>query len=131
MNKLVFVYVVKCCVSPTILGYYIGTWGGDNVNFRLSEHFRGRGSNFTKKYPPISSICVGRFEKGVASRLENLLTAYYMKKVGFRYCRGGNHLNMRPNCHQISQLKWWVPGGLLPLLYSGALGTPDLAPEIF
>ena len=120
-----FVYVVKCRVSRDKIGYYVGTWCGRDVKTRWSQHKALKGSKFTRKYPPISFMLVGRFASSVANRLENKLTTYYIKKVGFRYARGGNHLNMRENCHQLAELRWWLPGSLQPLLEKGLLGEPD------
>ena len=128
MNSESYIYVVKCRVSPKKMGYYVGQWCGNDVNYRWQQHRNGTGSNFTKKYKPITFTKVGRFKLGVANRMENLLTKYYLSKVGFRFCRGGNHLNMRPNCHQLSQLKWWLPFSLRAALVAGHLGQPDADP---
>ena len=107
------------------MGYYVGTWGGSDVKTRWDQHRSGRGSRFTVKYEPISFVCVGHFDSAHANRLENMLTAYYIKKSGFRNARGGNHLNMRANCHQLSELRWWLPGCLQKHLERGLLGSPD------
>ena len=120
-----WVYVVECKCDKNQLGYYVGIWSADTCSRRKYQHFTGRGSNFTKKYTPISFKIVGRFPTSLAARLENRLTEYYMKKVGFRYCRGGNHLNMKPNCHQLTQLMWWAPSRLRPLILAGKLGEVD------
>jgi predicted GIY-YIG superfamily endonuclease len=125
MYRLAFVYVVKCRISPGKFGYYVGTWRGPTVETRWSQHRRRNGSRFTVKYEPISFVKVGQFPSAEALRLEDKLTAYFIKKVGFRFARGGNHLNMRANCHQLSELRWWLPGRLLPFLERGQLGVPD------
>ena len=125
MNSKIYVYVLKCRTPSGKLGYYVGTWGGDSVHTRWKQHLIGIGSKFCKLNDPISYISVGRFSKSNAFRMENILTAYYMKKVGFRNCRGGNHLNMKPNCYQLSQLLWWIPGCLHKELLRGDLGKPD------
>jgi predicted GIY-YIG superfamily endonuclease len=119
-----WVYVVKCDCGDRF-GYYVGVWTGETCGSRKHQHFQGLGSKFTRKYNPISFLTVGRFPSNIASRLENRLTEYYMKKVGFRYCRGGNHLNMKKNCHQLTQLMWWAPSSLRPLILTGDLGEVD------
>ena len=123
-----WVYVVKTRVSADRIGYYVGVWGGFTLETRKKQHFSGRGSRFTKKYKPISFIEIGCFLNGVAGKLENKLTEYYLAK-GFRFARGGNYLNMKTNCHQLSQLSWWLPHSLIPLLHAGRLGVPD--PEAY
>ena len=125
-----WVYVVKCDVGSGKIGYYVGIWGGERCEARMYQHFNGVGSRFTKKYRPISFMKIGYFKNEVAVRLENILTAFYLKKVGFRHCRGGNHLNMKKNCHQLTQLIWWLPFSLRPDLISGRLGTPDPSPVL-
>ena len=123
-----WVYVVKCKISENKMGYYVGIWGGETIGARKHQHFKGLGSRFTQKYTPIAFMKVGKFEYHEAARLENRLTEYYMRKVGFRHCRGGNYLNMKTNCHQLSQLSWWLPKALVPLLKLGRLGVPDSSP---
>jgi predicted GIY-YIG superfamily endonuclease len=129
MSNLTYVYVVKCRCNNSQIGYYIGTSSKNDVKVRWAEHARGKGSRFTQKFEPINFTCVGRFERKYAMKLENILTIYYMRKVGFRFCRGGDYLNMRFDCYQISQLKWWLPSALIPALKTGSLGHPD--PDLY
>ena len=124
-NTHSWVYVIKTRVPDNKIGYYVGVWGGYTLETRIQQHFSGNGSRFTKKYKPIAFIKVGYFRNGFACRLENKLTVRYLKKVGFRWARGGNYLNMRPNCHQLPQLRWWLPHELLQDLEDGKLGVPD------
>jgi predicted GIY-YIG superfamily endonuclease len=123
-----WVYIVKCDVGKGKIGYYVGIWSSEHCETRMRQHFNGDGSRFTIKYRPISFTKVGYFKNGIALRMENLLTAYYLKKVGFRFARGGNHLNMKKNCHELTQLMWWLPYSLRQDLLSGRLGVPDHCP---
>ena len=128
MNKS-YVYVIKCDCEGEI-GYYVGTWGGHRLETRIYQHFSGNGSRFTRKHKPVAFIKVGRFPNGTARRYEDRLTEYYLEKVGFRRARGGNYLNMKQNCYEIAQLRWWLPSRLHPLLEAGRLGEPDLRVEV-
>jgi predicted GIY-YIG superfamily endonuclease len=124
-NNELFVYVVTCNCGNNQIGYYIGTYGGFNVETRWHEHKTRRGSRFTMKYEPISFKRVGRFPKKTAYFYENQLTVYYMRKCGFRYVRGGDHLWMKHGCHLYNNLTFWVPKVLRPALKAGKLGLWD------
>jgi predicted GIY-YIG superfamily endonuclease len=123
-----WVYVVKCFISQGQIGYYVGKWGAETCGRRMQEHFNGNGSKFTQKYQPISFHKVGYFPNRIANKIENILTVYYMKKVGFRNCRGGDYLNMTKNCYQLTQLRWWLPFELRSQILSGRFGFPDEVP---
>ena len=124
-NAKVFVYRVKCDGGPLGDCYYVGTWGGNDPITRFEQHKSGAGSRFTRKYKPISYEVVGHYPRGEALRVENDETVRLMKIHGFRRVRGGNMLNMTPNCHTLRSLLWWVDFRLQTDLLAGLLGTPD------
>jgi len=90
-NEFVYVYVVTCRMNDqNEHGYYIGTWGGDDVKTRWRMHLTGQGtSKFCKLNKPIAFKCIGRFPRKIAKLYEDRLTEYYIRKVGFRKARGG------------------------------------------
>ena len=124
-NTELYVYIVTCNGGDLGDCYYIGTWGGDHPKTRYNQHKIGIGSYFCQKYPPTSYKVYGRFPINIAMRLENDVTCEYMRKYGFRRVRGGNMLNMQPNCYSLSSLRWWLDGRLQSDLESGLLGLPD------
>ena len=128
-NALIFVYIVTCDGGTLGHCFYIGTWGGYNPKTRFLHHKSGHGSKFCNKYKPISFEVHGRYPSEKAMRLENTLTCDYIRKYGFRRVRGGNMLNMKPDCYQITALRWWLDGRLQTALECGLLGTPDRKPR--
>lgn len=67
--------------------FYIGFTR--NMERRMSEHFTGNGSVWTKKHKPISIEC--EF-KDKTLNYENFLTEGAIKKYGYKFIRGGDHL---------------------------------------
>ena len=124
-NKTEYVYVVTCDGGDLGDCFYIGTWGGDNARTRYLQHKNGLGSFFCKKYPPKGYKVYGKYPGHIAARIENDLTCEYMRKYGFRRVRGGNMLNMKKGCYQLSSLRWWLDGRLRNDLESMKLGIPD------
>jgi predicted GIY-YIG superfamily endonuclease len=120
----VFLYVVTCDCGNGRLGYYVGTYRGIHVTTRWAEHKTGGGSSFCRKYPPIAFKNLGKFNKKQAFKYEHAFTVYYMRKCGFRYCRGALALNMRKDCHLFNNL-FWVPKELRAELIAGKLGMWD------
>ena len=125
-NSHEFVYVVRCDGGSLGDCFYIGTWGGDDPKTRFLQHKSGIGSYFCKKYPAKSYTVVGHYLTHIAYKIENDVTVDYMRKYGFRRVRGGNMLNMKPNCYSLSALRWWLDGRLRNDLETGRLGLPDL-----
>ena len=126
INPEQYVYVVRCDGKKLGDCFYIGTWGGDNPHTRFKHHLSGEGSIFCRKYKPIDYKIHAKVPNAKAYRVENDLTIEYIRKYGFRRVRGGNMLNMRPNCYHLSSLRWWLDRELQPALEAGLLGIPDL-----
>jgi predicted GIY-YIG superfamily endonuclease len=112
------------CSNVRLWGYYVGTYRGYDVHKRWAEHKTGDGSRFCRRYPPIAFKLVGRFLRKNAFKYEHALTVYYMRKCGFRYCRGARALNMQNDCHRFNNL-YWVPKELSAELKAGKLGLWD------
>lgn len=77
--------------------YYIGITL--NLNQRLSQHFSGEGSQFTKKYKPLEVLKV-IYNDDINEDYENKLTLEYMQKYGWENCRGGYYTRLvikKPN----------------------------------
>ena len=125
---MMFVYIITCDGGDLGDCFYVGTWGGDSASTRFFQHKQGRGSKFTKKYPPKSFQVVGRYSNSEGMRVENQITINLLREFGFRRVRGGNYLNMQQNCHTLSALKWWLPHCLQDDLQKGVLGFPDPVP---
>tara|TARA_R100000541_G_scaffold55720_2_gene64746 strand:- start:332 stop:646 length:315 start_codon:yes stop_codon:yes gene_type:complete len=74
--------------------YYIGITL--NLNQRLSQHFSGDGSKWTKVHKPINviEIQINNVDKNVDESLENKVTLEYMKKYGWQSVRGGSYTRL-------------------------------------
>ena len=125
MNTKLYVYIITCDGGNLGHCYYVGTWGGDCSKTRFLQHKNKLGSKFTQKYPPISFEVVGVFPTSVGMRVENETTVRLIRQYGFRRVRGGNMLNMKADCYQLSSLQWWLPHELQKELLAGVLGDPD------
>ncbi len=77
---MVYIYVLKLKYNK----YYIGKT--NNPNFRLDDHFDSEGSEWTKKYKPIS---VHELKPNCTNNDETIVTQEYMKKYGIDNVRGG------------------------------------------
>ena len=94
---------------------------------RIREHFSGNGSKFTRKYHPVSWEII-RNDPGDGRDLrlkrEHQITLDYVKEFGFRRVRGGDFVNMRPTCHTLKELLWFL-NPLKKELLAGKLGQWD------
>lgn len=70
--------------------YYIGITL--NLNQRLSQHFSGDGSKWTKVHKPINVIEIQI--NNVDENLENKITLEYMQKYGWQSVRGGSYTKL-------------------------------------
>jgi predicted GIY-YIG superfamily endonuclease len=83
--------------------FYIGkTSRVEGVNLRFYEHVTGRGSEWTKKYKPISII--EDYEHN-CSLEEDVLTKKYMIKYGIENVRGGSYTKIDLEQWQIMSLE--------------------------
>lgn len=86
MSKTKFLYVLKLQNNK----YYVGTTS--NLDKRVSDHFNGKGSEFTKKYSPISLV---DSVENPDEFVENDFTKKYMKKYGIDNVRGGSYCQIK------------------------------------
>lgn len=80
-----FVYTLRLAEGK----YYVGH---STTEKRLRNHFKGKGSVWTKQYPPIElieRIDLGNVSYNTAEESENELTLKYMRKFGWKNVRGG------------------------------------------
>ena len=77
---MVYIYVLKLKSNK----YYVGKT--DNPNFRLNDHFDANGSEWTKKYKPIT---IHEIRPDCDSKDETNITQEYMEKFGIDNVRGG------------------------------------------
>ena len=77
---MVYIYVLKLKSNK----YYVGKT--DNPNFRLNDHFKSNGSEWTKKYKPIT---IHEIRPDCNSKDETIITQEYMEKYGIDNVRGG------------------------------------------
>ena len=79
--------------------YYVGI--SSNVDLRYFQHFDGKGSSWTTKYPPISIIqkimTINPFE-------EDMVTKEYMAKYGIDNVRGGSYVSITLDSIQIESI---------------------------
>ena len=82
------VYIL-CLVSGK---RYVGMTG--NFRQRMRDHFSGRGSCVTRKYPPIYVervfLC---YNDGYAKKVEHEITKRYIYRYGYHNVRGGPWVN--------------------------------------
>ena len=69
--------------------YYIGKT--NKLYFRIKEHFRATGSNWTKIYKPVKVV---EIIKNCDSFDEDKYTLQYMNKYGIENVRGGSFCNI-------------------------------------
>ena len=83
--------------------YYVGkTHRSEGVNLRFYEHTTGRGSEWTKKYKPISII--EDYDHNCTLE-EDVLTKKYMMKYGIENVRGGSYTKIDLEQWQIMSLE--------------------------
>lgn len=83
------VYVLRC-INPTTSQpkFYIGRT--DHFHDRMTSHFGGRGSQWTKLYKPQDVVYQ---KKSTDPFEEDILTLKYMEKHGIENVRGGSFAN--------------------------------------
>ena len=69
--------------------YYVGK--SDNVIARYQQHVDGKGSAWTKKYPPVSLVTT---IEGASPFEEDKITKEYMAKYGIENVRGGSYVQL-------------------------------------
>jgi len=80
--------------------YYVGKT--NNLDLRFEEHTLGYGSEWTKKYKPISII---EFYENNSTFEEDILTKKYMMKYGVDNVRGGSYTKIELEEWQIKSLE--------------------------
>lgn len=87
------IYVLKCKKGK----YYVGKTN-KTVQERLAEHKKGRGSAWTRLYPPIEIV------EAIESKSEfdeDNVTKKYMKKYGINNVRGGSYSSIELPPHNL------------------------------
>ena len=85
--------------------YYIGK--SDNVAARYQQHLNGKGSAWTKKYPPISLV---KTIKGASPFDEDKITKEYMLKYGIDNVRGGSYVQIELSPFHMDALNMEIRG---------------------
>ena len=83
--------------------YYVGI--STNLNYRLAQHFSGKGSKWTKLHPPVDLVDVRIIPGDVSVTVwENQITMQLMRKYGYKNVRGGSYcsLVMKSPPHSLS-----------------------------
>jgi len=93
---MVYIYVIKLQQNK----YYVGKT--TNPNFRLNDHFNSSGSEWTKKYKPIT---VHELRPDCENKDETIITQDYMKKYGIDNVRGGPWCDFDISAHKKTILK--------------------------
>jgi hypothetical protein len=93
---MVFIYILQLEQNK----YYIGKT--DNPTIRLDNHFRSNGSEWTKKYKPLSII---EIISDCDNYDEDKYTIKYMEKYGINNVRGGSFCKIKLNDNNIITLK--------------------------
>jgi len=85
--------------------YYIGK--SDNVAARYQQHLNGKGSAWTKKYPPVSLV---KTIKGASPFDEDKITKEYMLKYGIDNVRGGSYVQIELSPFHMDALNMEIRG---------------------
>ena len=98
---MVFIYVLQLEKGK----FYIGKTA--NPSFRLDQHFNSAGSNWTKKYKPLSVIDV---VPNCDDYDEDKYTIQFMEKFGINNVRGGSFCEIKLSDTNISTLNQMIRG---------------------
>jgi predicted GIY-YIG superfamily endonuclease len=126
------IYLIKCKgTCPNLPNFYIGSYRGD-VEKRFLEHKNRIGAKFTQRFEPISYeiLEIVTTNRAELYKREHTITLNFVKKYGFRRVRGGNWVNMRPDCYLLRNLIWLL-SPLKSEIKLGLLGCPDPSPPDF
>lgn len=107
-------YILKCKNNK----YYIGTTTL-NTTERLTQHISGRGSTWTKKYPP---LWIEKEIKNCDKYDEDKWTKIYMDKYGIQNVRGGSYSKMDLDFETINLLEREVNHANQKCLFCGKSG---------
>ena len=83
----------RLCVYVLLLKnahFYVGIT--DNLKKRLSQHFRGNGAVWTKKYEPVKVLDV---IQNASLLIETKVTREYMNRYGKDRVRGGKYCGLK------------------------------------
>ena len=98
---MVFIYILQLELGK----YYVGKT--TNPSFRLDQHFNSNGSNWTKKYKPISVI---EIIPNCDDYDEDTYTIKYMEQYGINNVRGGSFCEIKLSDNNISTLNQMIKG---------------------
>jgi cellular nucleic acid-binding protein len=85
--------------------YYIGK--SDNIAARYQQHLNGKGSAWTKKYPPVSLVTT---IEGASPFDEDKITKEYMVKYGIDNVRGGSYVQIELSPFHMDALNMEIRG---------------------
>ena len=85
--------------------YYIGK--SDNVMARYQQHLNGKGSAWTKKYPPVSLV---KTIEGASPFDEDKITKEYMATYGIDKVRGGSYVQLELSQFHMDALTMEIRG---------------------
>jgi cellular nucleic acid-binding protein len=96
LYRMVFIYVLQLEDNK----YYIGKT--HNPRFRLENHFKSSGSEWTKMYKPLKVL---EIKSDCDDYDEDKITLQYMDKYGINNVRGGSFVSIKLEKSTISTLK--------------------------
>lgn len=94
-NKELTIYVLELKNDK----YYIGK--STNINRRMKQHFKGKGSSWTRLYKPVK---IYELRKNCDDFDEEKITLQYMKKFGINNVRGGSYSRLKLDKYEINHL---------------------------
>ena len=83
---------------------YIAVGHTASLTKRLHDHWRGLGTSWTKKHPPVKVLEVFKTTEQNANGLEEAIATQYKLTCGFQKCRGG--IDNNPSSHPPPG--WWI-----------------------
>lgn len=94
-KKEICIYILKCQENK----YYVGK--STNINKRLKQHFKGKGSSWTKIFKPQQ---IYEIRRNCDEFDEEKITLQYMKKFGINNVRGGSYTRLQLTKYELNHL---------------------------
>lgn len=94
-EKEICIYILKCQEEK----YYVGK--STNINKRLKQHFKNKGSMWTRLYKPLQ---IYEIRRNCDDFDEEKITLQYMKKFGINNVRGGSYTRLHLSKYELNHL---------------------------
>lgn len=94
-EREICIYILRCEDDK----YYVGK--STNINKRIKQHFKKKGSSWTRLYRPLE---IYEIRRNCDEFDEEKITLQYMKKFGINNVRGGSYTRLQLSKYEINHL---------------------------